>query len=199
MKILFLDTAYFFIYIAIIDNNNLLFLHQEKNDQKLSERIIELIAEIFQKSNTSPNEITKIYVTNGPGSFTGIRVGVTIAKTTAFGLNIPICSVSSLLMLASGFSKPVATIIPDRNGYGFCAFYNQNVITKNEEYAKISEFLKENQYPVVSYEAIKNQKTIAPIVDILRIVKKFKNQAENVHLVKANYIKKLDVEKTHKE
>lgn len=189
MKILFLDTSSFFINIAIIEDNNFLFHFKEKSDNKLSDRIFSLIENAFAKANTKPQEIKKIYVTNGPGSFTGIRIGLTIAKTMAWDLNIPICTVSSLLMLASGQTKPVYAVIFDRNGYGYCALYNQNLVTEEEVYVNIKQFLKAD-IPVVSYQ---NEKE--PTIDLLRIVKKYKNKQENVHGIKANYIKKMEMEK----
>ncbi len=189
MKILFLDTSSFFINIAIIENNNFLFHFKEKSDHKLSDRIFSLIENCFEKANTKPQEINKIYVTNGPGSFTGIRIGLTIAKTMAWDLNIPICTVSSLLMLVSGQTKPVYAVIPDRNGYGYCALYNQNLITKEEVYVDLKQYLTLN-IPVVSYHD-----EIEPTTDLLRIIKKYKNKSEDVHGVKANYIKKMEMEK----
>ena len=195
MKSLFLDTSSFFIQIAIVDDNQILFHYQTKNDQKLSEKIFGFLEETFQKAEISPNEIEKIYIVNGPGSFTGARLGVTIAKTMAWDLKIPICSVSSLLVLASGFTYPVKVVIPDRNDFGFCALYNQKLVAEQELYTKIGDFIKKSVQPIVSYVPIKECDVLEPKVDILRIIKKYKNKSEKVHLIKINYLKKLDVEK----
>ncbi len=64
----------------------------------------EVISEYFQKllafSSVKPNEIKKIICVNGPGSFTGIRVGVNFAKTLSYSFGIPLVPISTLELLA---------------------------------------------------------------------------------------------------
>ena len=52
-----------------------------------------------------PADIEKIVVAKGPGSYTGVRIGVTIAKTLAWTLNIPLVGISSLEVLAAGVGR----------------------------------------------------------------------------------------------
>ena len=52
-----------------------------------------------------PADLTKIVVAKGPGSYTGVRIGVTIAKTLAWTLKIPLVGISSLEILASGTGR----------------------------------------------------------------------------------------------
>ncbi|WP_342462935.1 tRNA (adenosine(37)-N6)-threonylcarbamoyltransferase complex dimerization subunit type 1 TsaB [Ureibacillus sp. FSL K6-8385] len=59
------------------------------------------IEEVFRKSNLTPVDIDAIAVSEGPGSYTGLRIGVTIAKTLAWTLRKPLAGVSSLKVLAS--------------------------------------------------------------------------------------------------
>ncbi|WP_054752687.1 tRNA (adenosine(37)-N6)-threonylcarbamoyltransferase complex dimerization subunit type 1 TsaB [Piscibacillus salipiscarius] len=59
------------------------------------------IEHLMNQVNLKPNELEQIVVAEGPGSFTGIRIGMTTAKTLAWSLNIPIKTVSSLELVAS--------------------------------------------------------------------------------------------------
>ena len=103
MNYLFLDTASSRVIIAFIQNNKIIFNVNLKNDNNLSSKLIVLIDENFKKNNLKPTDINKIFVVNGPGSFTGIRCGVTVAKTLAFLLNIEIFDIIYHLLFLYNF------------------------------------------------------------------------------------------------
>ena len=72
------------------------------------------IEKLLRECELTPQDLTKIVVAKGPGSYTGVRIGVTIAKTMAWALNIPLVGVSSLAVLAAtagryfnGFLSPL--------------------------------------------------------------------------------------------
>lgn len=55
-----------------------------------SQQVLSLVDEILKKNKTKLEDLTEIEVETGPGSFTGIRVGITVANTLAFALQIPV-------------------------------------------------------------------------------------------------------------
>ena len=77
---LFIDTANSFI-ISIVKDNDILYYHSDISNSDTSSKVMPIIDEAVTKTNLKPTDINRIYVVNGPGSFTGIRVGVTAAKT----------------------------------------------------------------------------------------------------------------------
>jgi len=107
--------------IAIVKDG--LVLEEIVQNEKLthSVTVMPAIEELFQKANLKPTEIDAIAVSEGPGSYTGLRIGVTIAKTLAWTLKKPLVGVSSLQVLAAN--------IQDFNGI-ICALFDarrQNV------------------------------------------------------------------------
>ena len=84
MKCLYIDTSSSFLYSAISNNGKLLASTSEKLDHDLSKITLVKISNMFKEINMKPQDIDKIIVVNGPGSFTGIRVGITIAKVYAW-------------------------------------------------------------------------------------------------------------------
>ena len=96
MKILYIDTSSSFLYSAIYENNIIISEVKEEYGQSLSEVALPKIVEMFENNNLSPKAVDKIIVVSGPGSFTGIRIGVTIAKVFAWTLKIPITTILSL-------------------------------------------------------------------------------------------------------
>jgi len=64
-----------------------------------------VVSDLLSKSKVKPSELTAIAVTVGPGSFTGLRVGVAMAKALAYGLRIPVVGVDTLEVLATDFLR----------------------------------------------------------------------------------------------
>ena len=81
MKSLLIDTTTSNITVSILDNLEILSEYHNFIDSDIASKIVPIIDETLKKCRLKLKNIDKIYVVNGPGSFTGIRVGVTIAKT----------------------------------------------------------------------------------------------------------------------
>ena len=90
MRYLYIDTSSSYLYSAIVEDSKLLGEVKENYGQSLSEVALPRIVSMFDKLSLTAKDIDKIFVVNGPGSFTGIRIGVTIAKVYAWSLKIPI-------------------------------------------------------------------------------------------------------------
>ena len=97
---LYIDTSSSYLYSALIKDKKILQEVKENYGQKLSVEALPQIIKLFEKASIPPKDIEKIFVVVGPGSFTGIRIGVTIAKTMAFSLKKSIIPVSSLKAMA---------------------------------------------------------------------------------------------------
>ena len=80
MKILYIDTSSSYLYAGIVSSGKLLCEVKKEFGHSLSEEALPSIVGLFNEQNLKAMDIDKIIVVNGPGSFTGIRVGMTIAK-----------------------------------------------------------------------------------------------------------------------
>lgn len=80
MRYLYIDTSSSYLYSGIVEDNKLIAEIKEEFGQSLSGSCITKIVSLFEKNNLTAKDIDKIIVVNGPGSFTGIRIGITIAK-----------------------------------------------------------------------------------------------------------------------
>ena len=121
------------LYTAIIENGTTIAEIKEKLGNNLSEYTLPRIEEMLNVKGIKPDEINKIIVVNGPGSFTGIRIGLTIAKTLAWAKNIPIVPISSLEAMAlssDGDYDYVVPAIDARRNYLYASIYD----TKNSSF-----------------------------------------------------------------
>ena len=87
---------------------------KEKNDESYSHstKLHSFIDEVLKESNISIKELSAIAVSKGPGSYTGLRIGVAAAKGLCYSLDLPLISVSTLLILAKQIKVDSGLIIP---------------------------------------------------------------------------------------
>ena len=193
---LFLDTCNKNIVIGLLEDNKLIDKTVYINDNNLSEKLLPSIKELLDKNNIKVNNLNRIYVSVGPGSFTGIRIGLTVAKVMSWSLKIDIIPISSLEAIASTDSdyNYICPMIDARRGYVYASLYDKelNNIIK-DQYIKQEDFtnlLKDYKYEIVSYES--NNK---PIVNIEKIVAKHVNDKSiNPHKLNPIYLKLTEAE-----
>lgn len=201
MITLYIDTTSSYLYTGIVKNDELLACIKEKFEYRLSEETLPSIVSLFSSTNIKPNDIQKIIVVNGPGSFTGIRVGLTIAKVYAWTLNIPITTITSLEAMAVSCSENthLVPIIDARRGYVYAAIYDakMNVLMK-ESYISLEELYKNipEDFVFITKDEIELKgKKCDYNPNILAIVQKY-NQKDciNPHLVNPQYLKLTEAE-----
>ena len=105
MKVLAIDTSNYSLGIALINEEQVIGEYITNMKKNHSVRVMPAIQKLLGDCEMVPGDIEKIVVAKGPGSYTGVRIGVTIAKTLAWTLNIPLVGISSLEVLAAGVGR----------------------------------------------------------------------------------------------
>ena len=100
MKILSIDTASNVCGVSILDNTNLIYNLDTNTGRTHSENLMPMINNAFNKTNLQLKDMDLIVCDIGPGSFTGIRIGVATTKAFQDSLSIPCVGISSLEALA---------------------------------------------------------------------------------------------------
>ena len=200
---LFLDTSNSNLIIGIYKNNNEIYYLNEKCDNQLSEILLPSIEKAFNDSKLKIQDVDKIFVVNGPGSFTGIRIGLTFAKVLSWSLKKDIIPISELELLSSTETKKkyIVPLIDARREAVYSGMYNNKLDNLSEDqYIKIEElFSKINDKLVdiefVSYNEFEGINTIKPKINVLNIINKHINgEVVNPHTVNPNYLKKTEAE-----
>ena len=102
MKILSIDTSSNICAAAILEDTTLLKELSQNNGLTHSVNLMPMIQELFSSLNLSLKDIDLIVCDKGPGSFTGIRIGIATAMGFSDSLNIQTIGISSLAQAASG-------------------------------------------------------------------------------------------------
>lgn len=192
MKYLFIDSATATLVVAIIINDKIAYIYNQQTGKDMSSSIMPALAEAFTSARITPKDIDKIFVVNGPGSFTGIRVGLAVAKTMAWSLNIPIVPISSLEVIASteNDGNNIA-LIDARRGYVFAGVYDEKLnVIKEDSHILLSDITTPGT--IVSYDDFEG---IKPKIDIIKVIKKHENElGENPHKLNPKYLKLTEAE-----
>ncbi len=206
MKTLYIDTSSNYLYTAVVSNDQLLGQLKIKLDKELSIFTLPKIKELLETVSLEPNEIDQIMVVDGPGSFTGIRIGMTIAKTYAWALNKKLITISSLEAMSvseKGYDFLVP-VIDARRDYVYCGIYDkENKVVLHNAHRKIEELQKELDRIPGEYMIITNQelnligKKVSYDPDLFKIVQTYKHRTGiNPHLAEPNYLKKTEAEES---
>ena len=121
MRILVVDTALGLCSAAVVDGDQVLAARSEAMLQGHQERLAPLVSEVVAESKLKFNAIDRIGVTTGPGSFTGLRVGLSFAKGLGFALDVPVLGLDSLEAIAASAPREGAglALIDARRGQAY--------------------------------------------------------------------------------
>lgn len=134
MKILAIDTSTTHSSCAVMDDNNIVGDFSINQSMSHNEILLVMVDEMLKKLNIDIEDIDLFVAVTGPGSFTGIRIGVTVVKALAMALNKPIVAVNTLEALSFGvFSDKKKIPLIDARGervyYGvYEGINNENIV-----------------------------------------------------------------------
>lgn len=206
MICLFFDTSSDLLKVSLIKDNKIIFdkeLHT-KNDH--SSYLVPTIDEAFKSNNIDFKELDEIIVGNGPGSFTGTRISIAVAKTYAFSFNIPVYMISSLEELIynnDGYDFYVPIIEEKKENLYFSIFDKDKKRVMDDTYSSTEYMYKkleelDGKILLISLSNKEYEKydTVKASINALNIMKNIdvNNEKVNPHLLKPNYIKKIEAE-----
>ena len=183
MYTLFIDTHSELIFLSLF-NEEKTFIKQKESFHEHSKLVLPMLKELMNEVNITFKDIESIIVVNGPGSFTGIRIGVSIAKTLGYALDIPVYSISTLTLylISNEYTTDKMAVIEDNKGYYISVFDKDNNVKVEEKYL-------DNLDSYRDYKIVDNKIDINKVKEYKKNLKKV-----NIHLLKANYVKKIGVE-----
>ena len=131
MLTLCIDTAYKYLTCVLIKDNEILAGISRLCFKRQSEEMFLALNEIFNKANIERNSIDSICISEGPGSYTGTRIAMTLAKTMGETLPCDIYVISTLRLYAS--SNPNTMVIMNaRADRAYVGIYNNNDIVMDD-------------------------------------------------------------------
>ena len=128
MTCLYIDTSSSYLYTGLVRDGHLLIETKKDYGQQLSVEALPQVSANFEAVGMLPAEVDTIIVVDGPGSFTGIRIGITIAKVMAWSLGKKIIPISGLMAMALSAKSSATYLVPmidARRDYVYGAIYDR--------------------------------------------------------------------------
>ena len=193
MITLLLDSSNTLLVVGLAKDNKVIDQTIYKAWQKQSEFMILEIEKILKRNYIDPKSVGEIVVSKGPGSYTGVRIALTIAKIYGYALNIQVYAISSLKMLIKK-DKPSICLMNARSARSYIGVYiNNEVILKdqvltNEEVKKYIE--THPDYEVMGeVEYLNINPKESDILNNMLFLRNEENKVENILTLKAVYLK----------
>ena len=192
---LLLDSANKLLVVAFAKDGDVVDKTIYEAWQRQSEMMVPEIDNIMERNGVLKEDLNAVVVGIGPGSYTGIRIGLTIAKTMTYMLKIPMYVVSSLSIFKDE-KEPTICVLNARSGRSYIGVYQGDKVLLNDqvlENDKALEYIKSHPTYLVSGES--EHLGIKPIeFDITKNLAKAykeKNKVKDIFRINPVYLKDL--------
>ena len=185
------------MYVALYEDFECIEKYYQEGNNDHSVKLMIELERILSTNNIKVSEIDEIYVGVGPGSYTGLRVGVVVAKMFGWNNDIPVFTVSSLALMASSVQDDgfVLAEVDARRGNSFLGLYNiENgfiTLQDDEKLTNLEEYKSaiNSDFTVVSDGE--------PNIEMI-ITSKLFNHVEDIHALNPNYLRITEAERNIK-
>jgi len=144
MALLMLETSTDICSVAIMNHNYPIEQRVEVGKSIHSKKLVSFIYELMETTKLSFNELEAIAVSKGPGSYTGLRIGVATAKGLAFGKDVPLIGINTLQIMAAEAAnqtdakkEPLVPLLDARRMEVYTAVFDQNLNFRQKSQAII--------------------------------------------------------------
>ena len=183
--VLYIDTCTKYMCVGLSKGDELVYKKQYNAFKRQSEVAALEIDECLKKCNVLPGELTKIVVTNGPGSYTGIRIGLTLAKVMSKVLNIKLVCLSSLQAMCG--LRNCSAIIDAKSKRVYYGKYRNGECVINDCVKYINELdLNENYIGETSVIDVEEKEI--DVIDNMFALRNYQ-ETDDIDSVKAIYLK----------
>ncbi|MBF0746915.1 tRNA (adenosine(37)-N6)-threonylcarbamoyltransferase complex dimerization subunit type 1 TsaB [Gemella sp. 19428wG2_WT2a] len=142
---LVLEASNSYLSIACIEGDKLLAESNLECGRNLSEVILVELNSCLKRAGVSKSDLTEIVAVKGPGSYTALRIVLSVAKVLSFSLNIPLKTISTLVLQSyykDSRNKLIVPLIDGRRGNVFAAIYEEGREILEESYYPLEEIIE---------------------------------------------------------
>lgn len=196
MITLCMDSAHKYLTIALYNDEELLVSVSKDAWKKQSESIFPELIRLMDEAQLQSEDIDQVVITDGPGSYTGVRIAMTIAKVFCTRMHIPLYTVSTLHLYAGG-AKNAFVMMDARGNRAYTAtIIDGNILEEILTLDEIKERLQATTYELYGdCELIgKNSKEYDFVKNFI-MLKPFWKRIINIHTLVPRYLKEQDAYK----
>lgn len=188
MITLCMDTSHTWLVVGLIKDGEIIASVQEKCWKKQSEELFPTLIDMMKSCDLQPEDIDSIVISEGPGSYTGVRIAMTVAKVFCAMRNLPIYTISSLLLYAG--LKDCRVVMDARGKRVYTCKCNNGEILDEQCVTEIENLkIEDDEVVVGDGQLVGREENWPNIVENFLLLKDKWHKWENVHLVVPEYLK----------
>ncbi|MBU0996720.1 MAG: tRNA (adenosine(37)-N6)-threonylcarbamoyltransferase complex dimerization subunit type 1 TsaB [Firmicutes bacterium] len=192
-KRLVIDTATPYLYLSLIIGDIEVGSVYQEGDHNHSVTIIPMLSALLEENDLQLKDLDQIIVGIGPGSYTGVRIGVSIAKMIGYLNQVEVYTISSLILLASSSNhQRMIPYVDARRGNAFMSLIEQRentlFVVEDDVLMNATEFIRKSGDDAI---LIKSGK---PKIEKILSSNVFK-RVENIHDLVPNYLQITEAER----
>ncbi len=191
MITLAIDTSFHYLTLVIYDNEEIVASIQKEAFKQQSETILVEIQNLFDAANLKPTDLKRIILTDGPGSYTGLRIGMTVAKVLGALAHIEVYTLSSLHVLA-GLKRDVHILLDARAKRAYYAHFHEGMRLINERVIlleDLSDLDTSNLNIIGDGNLINREKYYPDYTKNFMDLKTYWKKVDNIHSLVPRYLK----------
>ena len=182
--ILCIESATTVCSVALTDNGNVVAFREHNEGFSHAEKLTVFISEVLAEVKIAVKDLDAVAVSSGPGSYTGLRIGVSVSKGLCLSVNIPLISISTLEAIAYGVVEQIKSndnnillcpMIDARRMEVYCSLYENDLRVLQETSASIitGDFLSDIRKGKLIYYFGDGAEKCRPILDLIPEFKYF--------------------------
>lgn len=201
MKTLCMDSAHKHLVIVLLEDGEVKASYSSACWKRQSENLFPELIRLMDRLGWSANDIGEVIITDGPGSYTGVRIAMTVAKVFCTTMNVPLYCISTLQLYA-GLKEKAFVMLDARSNRAYCGVLDKGVFLQEEGILTLDEIktvVKNGEYEVLGdSELIGMESGSIDFVEAFRSLLPYARRIENVHTLTPRYLKEQDAYKVVK-
>lgn len=191
MITLCMDTSSTYLVVAVIKDDEVIGKIQKECWKRQSELLFPELLNLLEELELKADDIDEVVITEGPGSYTGVRIAMTVAKVFASMKNKPLATLSTLQLIAG--MTPHCRVILDAHGKRvYTGVYENGTLVGDMQVLPIDELMEdltEDEVIIGDGHLVGRNDNMPDLAENFLALKKKWNYQENVHTVKPEYLK----------
>ena len=148
--LLTLDTTHKILSLALMKNSQLLASMKTDTNTLSGDMLLPTILDFFKENHISPQDISNLVCTTGPGSFTGVRIGIAFAKAFHLANKIPLYGLNTFEALAWKLPRPLTVVIDSYRGDFFAQDFEKNSVSA-PYIISVEEIIQKQKHPITGF------------------------------------------------
>ena len=191
MSSLFVDTAYKYLTVVVEKDNKVLASYCKECFKKQSEQLFMVLNELFTTNNLDKEDIDSVYITEGPGSYTGVRIAMTLAKVLCKTKNIRLYTISTLKQYSG--NKPNTMVIMDaRAKRAYVGVYDFGKCLLKDQTIELSKIDTKDYNVVLDGSLVGKENKDIDIVECFMELKDQFEEVKDINFLVPKYLKETD-------